>query len=172
MIAAFLRLIHVLEATGGNLFILIEEEIPRSDQSLTNCIGFASDGSSAMVGCKNPVWSRLEILSPQCVQLKCTCHSLALCVHLAISKLTSTIGFLLLKIPRWLCNSEIRWEAYKQLLRPFIDVAAFTFQKESEVPYAAIPLLDAIIRIRADLYFPASAAKIFKLIKNASKLHS
>ena len=116
IVTTFLSLIHVLKAAGGNIFNLIEEEITRSNQSLANCIGFASDGASAMVGCKNSVWSRPEKVSPQCVQLKCTCHSLALCVQYAVSKLPSTIGFLLSEILRWFCNSEIRREAYKKLL--------------------------------------------------------
>jgi hypothetical protein len=49
------------------IFNLIDEEIERHGQSLANCICFATDGASNMVGCKNSVWSRLKAVSPICV---------------------------------------------------------------------------------------------------------
>ena len=42
------------------MFNLIDEEIKTCGQSLANCIGFATDGASNMVGCNNSVWSRLQ----------------------------------------------------------------------------------------------------------------
>lgn len=45
-------------------FNLIDEEIKRCGQSLANCIGFAMDGASDMVGGNNSVWSRLKAVSP------------------------------------------------------------------------------------------------------------
>ena len=94
IVTGFVGLILVQEATGEKMFNLIDEEIKRCGQSLANCIGFARDGASNMVGCNNSVWSRLKAVSPFCVQLKCICHS-ALCIQLAVSKLPSNIGFFL-----------------------------------------------------------------------------
>ena len=86
-------------------------------QSLANCSSFATDGASSMVGCNNSVRSTLKAVCPFCVQLKCICHSLALCIQYAASKLPSNIGFLLSEIPHWFHHSELRREAYKQLFR-------------------------------------------------------
>ncbi|CAG5133498.1 unnamed protein product, partial [Candidula unifasciata] len=97
----FLALISLQVATGENIFNLIDKEIKRCGQSLTNCIAFASDGASNMIGWKNSVWSRIKDVSPFCVQLRCICHSLALCICSAIAKLPSNIGFLLSEIPQW-----------------------------------------------------------------------
>jgi len=66
-------------------------------------------------GCNNSVWSRLKTVCPFCVQLKCICHSLALCIQYAVSKLPSNNGFLLSEIPNWFHHSELRREAYKKL---------------------------------------------------------
>jgi len=95
IVTGFIGLIPAQEATGEKIFNLIDEEIKRCGQSLVNCIGFATDGASNMVGCNDSVWSRLKAVSPFCVQLKCICHSLALCIQYAVSKLPSNIGFLL-----------------------------------------------------------------------------
>jgi hypothetical protein len=117
IVTGFIGLIPVQETTGGNIFNLIDEEIKRCDQSLANCIDFATDGASDMVGCNNSVWSRLKAVSPFSVQLKCICHSLALCIQYAVSKLPSNIGFLLSEIPIWFRHSELIREAYKELHR-------------------------------------------------------
>ena len=111
----FLSLISVHEATAENLFNLIEEEIVACGQSLENCIGFASDGASTMVGCNNSVWTRIKAKSPMCLQVKCVCHSLALCVQNAAGKLPSTIVFLLTEIPAWFSNSDLRRENFKEI---------------------------------------------------------
>ncbi|XP_067125821.1 zinc finger protein 862-like [Centruroides vittatus] len=96
----FLGLIPVQKATGDNIFNLVSDEIHKFGQSLTNCIRFVSDGASNMVGCNNSVWSRLSEVAPFCVQYKCICHSLALCIQYAVSKLPSNIGYLLIEIPK------------------------------------------------------------------------
>ncbi|GFO22339.1 Zinc finger mym-type protein 1 [Plakobranchus ocellatus] len=51
----FLALVYVHEATAENIFNLIEEEIKKCNQTLENCLGFASDGASTMIGCNNSV---------------------------------------------------------------------------------------------------------------------
>jgi hypothetical protein len=69
IVTGFIGLIPVQDATGGKIFNLVDEEIKRCGQSLANCIGFATDGASNMVGCNNSVWSRLKSVSAFCVQL-------------------------------------------------------------------------------------------------------
>jgi hypothetical protein len=95
----------VQQATGEKIFNLIDEEIKRCGQSLANCIGLATDGASHMVECNNPVWRRLKAVFPFCVQHKCICHLLALCIQYAVSKPPSNIGFLLSEIPNWFRHS-------------------------------------------------------------------
>ena len=93
IVTGFVGLIPVEEATGEKIFNLIDEEIKRCGQSLANCIGFAKDGASNMVGCNTSMWSKLKSVSPFCMQHKRICHSLALCIQYAISKLPSNAGF-------------------------------------------------------------------------------
>ena len=53
IVTGFIGLILVQEATGQRIYIFIDEEIKGCGQSLANCIGFATDGASYMVGCNN-----------------------------------------------------------------------------------------------------------------------
>ena len=134
IVTKFMGLILVHEATGENIFHLLGEEIKKCGQSLANCIGFATDGASNMTGCNNSVWTRIKDISPNCVQLKCICHSLALCIENAVSKLPSNIAFLSSEIPHWFCNSSLRRENYIDL---FNVINAAT---ESETArYAPLP---------------------------------
>jgi hypothetical protein len=125
----------VQEATGEKIFNLIDEEIKRCGLSLANCIGFATDGASNTFGCNNSVWSRLKAVSLFCVQLKCICHSLALYIQYAVSKLPSNIGFLLSEIPNWFRHSELRREAYKQLFRMMNTAAEFEPNQTAPLPF-------------------------------------
>nr|XP_047144818.1 SCAN domain-containing protein 3-like [Hydra vulgaris] len=134
IVTKFMGLILVHETTGENIFHLLDQETKKCGQSLTNCIGFATDGASNMTGCNNSVWTKIKEVSPNCVQLKCICHSLALCIEHAVSKLPSNIAFLLSEIPHWFCNSSLRREDYIDL---FNVINAAT---ESETArYAPLP---------------------------------
>ncbi|GFN86937.1 Zinc finger protein [Plakobranchus ocellatus] len=68
-----------------------------------------------MIGEKNSIWSRLREASPNCIQMRCLCHSLALSIQHAFGKLPSNIGFLLSEIPGWFSNSNQRRDAYVSL---------------------------------------------------------
>ena len=69
-----------------------------------------------MVGQHNSSWSRIKVVSPSCVQMKCICHSLALCEE-AFRKLPSHISHLPSEVPWWFCNSVLRRDAFHQLFK-------------------------------------------------------
>jgi len=115
IVTRFVGLLPVVKATGESLFNAIEQEINCFGQNLQICIAFASDGASNMIGCNNPVWSKLKEASHNCVQFRCICHSLALCIQHAVAKLPCNIGFLLSEKPNWFRHCEVWREAYNQL---------------------------------------------------------
>lgn len=101
---------------------------------MQDCIGYGSDGASVMVGQHNSVWTRIPAVAPDCIQVKCICHSLALCVKYAFEKLPCSLGFLLAEVPKWFSKSTIRREAYKTLynvMNPDDDERKAPFQKYS-----------------------------------------
>ena len=77
----FFGLVPVIDATGESLFNAISTLAGDFGMVLSDCIGFASDGASNIVGEHNSVWSRIRNVSPKCVKLKCICHNLALWVQ-------------------------------------------------------------------------------------------
>ena len=68
-----------------------------------------------MVGNNNSVWTRVKEASPNCIQMRCVCHSLALCVQSAFDVLPASIGFMLAEIPKWFRKSTIRRDSFKKL---------------------------------------------------------
>ncbi len=80
----FWGLIPVTRSSGEELYIAIKsftlgKELAKSGLQVKDCFGVATDGGSNMCGDANSVFSRFREGNPQCVLLKCICHSPALC---------------------------------------------------------------------------------------------
>ena len=71
IMTSFLSVIPVMKATGKDLFEALKSCLKQSGLDLVNCIGYASDGASVMVGEHDSVWSRIKAASPNCVMIKC-----------------------------------------------------------------------------------------------------
>ena len=115
IITAYLGLVPVVQATGEALFNAMKTLTDEFELDLSNCIGFASDGASNMVGEHNSVWSHVKEKAPNCTLFRCICHSLALCVQKSFEVLPAQLGFLLSEIPGFFSKSTLRRENYKEL---------------------------------------------------------
>ena len=114
---AFISLVSLVSATGEDIFTALKLSLEDAGLNLEDCVGLACDGASVMVGRHDSVYSRMKIVSPNCILMKCICHSLALCIEHAFEKLPANLGFLLSEIPKWFSKSTLRREAYKDLFK-------------------------------------------------------
>ena len=86
------------------------------DLEMRNCISFGSDGASSVAGCNNSVWSRFQDANPHCIQVKCICHSLALCAeHGFRDCIPVSVLDVLRKVPAHFAHSAIRREEFVEL---------------------------------------------------------
>ena len=115
IVTAFLGLVDINSATCIDLFAAMKECLVTSGLKLQDCVGYASDVAANMVGKYNSLWWRIVEEAPNCLQMKCLCHSLALCVKHAFELMPSNLGFLLKRIPNWFTKSTILRDAYKKL---------------------------------------------------------
>ena len=113
--SVLLSLVSVVSTTGESLFGALKNCLAEFNLTLSDCIGFCSDGASNMVGVHNSVWSRVKLEAPHCVLFKCICHSLALCVEKAFKGMPSNVGYLLGEIPAWFSRSSLQREEYKEV---------------------------------------------------------
>ena len=113
----YVGLLPVVGAKGSELFASLKAKLLEMGLKMSDCIGFASDGASAMIGQHDSVWSRVKAESPDCQLNRCICHSLALCTEKAFEKLPSNLGYLLAEIPKWFSKSIIRREAFVSLFK-------------------------------------------------------
>ena len=111
----FAGLVPVSSTTGAILFEALVECLRGFGLSLADCVGYGSDGALNMIGEHNSFWSRIKEMSPCCIQMRCICHSLSLCIQNAFEKLPPNLGFLLKEVPKWFSKSKIRREAFKDL---------------------------------------------------------
>ena len=119
IVTTLLNLIPVIHATGEDLFQALKSSLASAGLSLHNCVDYASDGAAVMVGEHNSVWSRIKQESPNCILIKCVCHSLALCIKYAFEKMPAHLGYMLNEIPKWFSKSGVRRDAYKELFETF-----------------------------------------------------
>ena len=71
IITAFLDLVEIVHATSEAMFDVLKECLVPFGLDFKDCIGFSSDGVSAMVGEMNSVSFRIKQVSPNCVLIKC-----------------------------------------------------------------------------------------------------
>ncbi len=70
IVTSLLGLITVTHATREAMFQAMKRCLEASKLKLTDCIGFASDGASAMVGEHDSVWSCMKIAATDCIMIK------------------------------------------------------------------------------------------------------
>jgi hypothetical protein len=115
IVTAFVDLVTVVHAAADDLFNAIRDCLRGVGLELVDCVGYASDRASVMVGQHDSVWTTIAAVALNCIKLTCVCHSLSLCIQHAFEKLPSSLGFLLAEIPKWFSKSTIRRDAYKTL---------------------------------------------------------
>lgn len=118
---SLLELVPMCSATGETIYNAINDALVKCNLDLTQCIGLGCDGASTMVGQYNSVWSRIHEHNPNCVLMRCICHSLALCIQHGFDKLPSNLGYLLQEIPAWFAHSKLRREEFKSLYEDMTD---------------------------------------------------
>eukprot|EP00794_Sanderia_malayensis_P000016 gene16-606_t len=115
IVSAFVDLIPLIEATGRDFFEAMSECIESIGLKMKDCNGLECDGASVMIGEHNSVWSRMKTAAPNCIWVKCICHSSALCVKYAFEKLPSSLGYLLAEITKWFSKRSLRRDAFQTL---------------------------------------------------------
>ena len=114
-------MVKVIECTAENLFDGLVKVADLYGLSLGKCVGFSSDGAANVAGKNNSVWTRVKEASPSCIQLKCTCHSLQLCVQHAFETLPGSVALMLTEIPSFFSHSSLRREKYMDLFKVMND---------------------------------------------------
>ena len=117
----FLGQEEVVSCSGENLFLAIKKILDSYDLNFKDVVGYSSDGANNVAGQHNSVWSRVKEAAPDAVQLKCTCHSLALCVEHAFEEIPGNISVMLADVPAHFCRSSIRRESYLDLYKVMND---------------------------------------------------
>lgn len=97
----FLCFIELERATADNLLFQVKEFLDNANLPLQNMLAIGTDGESNLCGVNHSLYTLLMEEIPQLMLLKCTCHSIHLCVSKAATVLPSNLHFLNREVYSW-----------------------------------------------------------------------
>lgn len=109
-----LNLVPVQEETAAALFELLKTDLAKHDVQVTQLIGFAADTTNVIFGEHNSVASRIKEENPNCLAIKCACHSCALAVSHACSLLPRNLEQVIKECYNYFALSSKRCLEFKE----------------------------------------------------------
>ena len=148
IVDAYLSMHRIPNATGENIFKILEGTLEKYDLRFENMVSVACDGASVMVGQHDSVWTRIRDKNPRIILVKCVYHSLALCGKYAFEKLPSSLGFLIKKVPAFFSKSDLRRSNYEQLFSEMSSVPVPVIDGCSNLPFLSFSRTRWLVRGR------------------------
>lgn len=87
----FLTTVELEGETAEIIFNTLVAELNNINLNIENVLGFAADTTNVIFGQNNSIVSRIKAANPNCVFVKCVCHSVALAVSYACKELPRNI---------------------------------------------------------------------------------
>ncbi|KYN02975.1 Zinc finger MYM-type protein 1 [Cyphomyrmex costatus] len=115
IITDFLGFVEVERATGIILCNSTIEYLTAIGLDYKNVIGIASDGAANMIDVENGFFKFFKDKVPTVQLIKCSCHSLHLCLSKAAEQLPADLEFLVRESRNWFANSPLRRIQYESL---------------------------------------------------------
>lgn len=81
----FFRLVQPDDGSGETIASAVLESLEKENIPLINCIGFATDNASAMIGKRTGVTTLLKKRIPDLFHIRCVCHSINLMNNSALA---------------------------------------------------------------------------------------
>ena len=146
-------------ATGEILFQALATALESRAILWENCIGFASDSASVMVGRCNSVLSRIRDRQPDVFSLGCVCHLAALCAAAALKKLPVSIDGLLIDIYYHFKHSSKRCEEFAKVRDDFEGIAPLSVIKHCSTRWLSLERAVKRPLPSGQLYVPISIVR-------------
>jgi len=127
-------------ATAENLFKGIIKSLEDNSIPLSNMIGFAADGCSAMMGQHNSVASRFKEKCPGIFILKCVCHSAHLCASEACKSLPRSVEDLARNIYNFFKSSAKR-QCQFYAFQEFVNVVPHKILHPSQTRWLSLMIV-------------------------------
>ena len=107
------NLVPAQEETAADLFELMKTELAKHDVQIVHLVGFAADTTNVIFG-KNSVASRIKEENPNCLAIKCTCHSCALAFSHACALLPRNLEQVIKECHNYFALSSKRCNEFKE----------------------------------------------------------
>ena len=109
-----LNLVPVQGEKAADLFELMKTDLAKHDVQITHLVGFAADTTNVIFGENNSVASRIKEENPNCLAIKCACHSCALAVSHACALLPRNLEQVIKECHNYFALSSKRCNEFKE----------------------------------------------------------
>lgn len=109
-----LNLVPVQGETAADLFELMKTDLAKHDVQITQLVGFAADTTNVIFGEHNSIASRIKEENPNCLAIKCACHSCALAVSHACALLPRNLEQVVKECYNYFALSSKRCNEFKE----------------------------------------------------------
>lgn len=115
----FLGLLQLESSDSKSIFNAIQDFFAKNRIPFANCIGFAADNASVMMGNIQGVKARLKNLNPHLYVVGCICHSMHLCCSAASKAIPSNVEHLVRDIYMFFAHSSKRQREFSEFQEYF-----------------------------------------------------
>jgi hypothetical protein len=109
-----LNLVPVQGETAADLFELMKTDLAKHDVQITQLVGFAADTTNVIFDENNSIASRIKEENPNCLAIKCACHSCALAVSHACALLPRNLEQVVKECYNYFALSSKRCNKFKE----------------------------------------------------------
>ena len=99
---------------AADLFELMKTDLAKHDVQITQLVGFAADTTNVVFGENNSVARRIKEENPNCLAIKCACHSCALAVSHACALLPRNLEQVIKECHNYFAFSSKRCNEFKE----------------------------------------------------------
>lgn len=110
----FLSMVDVKGETAQDLFDALNGALTKCGLNIKNVIGFAADTTNVMFGETSGIVTKIRDINPQCLFVKCVCHSIALAASYASKLLPRSIEQLVKEVYNYFGHSSKRQREFSE----------------------------------------------------------
>lgn len=133
----FLCSVRLSGETAEDIFNSLCQSLIDLNLNIKDILGFAADTTNVMFGRNNSVVSKIKNVNPNCIFVKCVCHSCALAVSYACKKLPRALDQVVKETHNYFSHSSKRQREFVEF-QEFADSQLHTILRHYEIRWLSL----------------------------------
>lgn len=133
----FLCSVKLSGETAENIFDSLCGSLHDLNLNIKHVLGFAADTTNVMFGINNSVVSKIKSVNPNCIFLKCVCHSCALTASYACKQLPRVLDQIVKEVHNYFSHSSKRQREFAEF-QEFVQLEHHSILRHYEIPWLSL----------------------------------